>query len=327
MALKLVSKNNKADLDVAREVLAHEAQALIALSKALNGEFSRAIDTLIGAKGRVIVTGVGKSGHVARKIAATMASTGTPSHYVHPNEASHGDLGMIMRGDAVLMLSNSGKVPELREVIYHCKRFDISLIAMTSNAASPLAEAADVVLLMPQQKEAGALGLAPTTSTTMQMALGDALAVALIERRGFKADDFKVLHPGGALGAQLMRVDEIMHKGKDIPLVKSGTRMDVAVKVLSEKSFGCVGVVDKAGKLLGIVTDGDIRRHIGSKIASMKVDAVMTKSPIVIEARHLAAEALALMTEKRKITQLFVVKAGKPVGLVHMHDLLRLGVK
>ncbi len=324
--LKLVKAKPKSkDLAVAEGVLRLEAQALGALADSLNGDFLKALDVLFKCKGRVIITGMGKSGHVARKIAATFASTGTPAHFVHPGEASHGDLGMIAEDDVVLALSNSGKAPELRDLIIYTRRFGIKLIAMTSNAGSPLGQEADVVLLLPKQPEAGSLALAPTTSTTMQMALGDALAVTLMERRGFKPENFHKFHPGGQLGKQLIKVRELMHR--DLPLIADTAVMSEALLEMTAKGFGCVGVCDKTGALCGIITDGDLRRHMTPTLPQERVLAIMTAAPRTISSDALAAEALALMTMKKpKITNLFVVDTGKPVGIIHMHDLLRAGV-
>jgi len=327
-AFKAPPRDLDIDLQVAEGVLRLESRALSTLADSLDENFSKAVALLIATKGRVIITGMGKSGHVGRKIAATLASTGTPSFFVHPGEASHGDLGMIMKGDTVIMLSNSGKAAELREVIYYTRRFEIPVIAITSERQSPLGEGADVVLLLPWQPEAGSLGLAPTTSTTMQMALGDALAVALFERRGFCADDFKNFHPGGKLGSALMRVSEIMHKEDQIPLVSEDAKMDTALLQMSSKSLGCVGVLDNNCRLTGIITDGDLRRHMGPQLLSQSVKDVMTKAPHTISPRALVAEAIAQMTEgEKKITQLFVVENGHPVGVLHIHDALRAGVK
>jgi arabinose-5-phosphate isomerase len=278
--------------------------------------------------GRVIVTGMGKSGHVARKIAATLASTGTPAQFVHPGEASHGDLGMITPADAIVALSNSGETSELTAILAYSRRFGIPLVAMTRGARSSLAEAADVALLLPPSAEACPLGLAPTTSTTMMLALGDALAVALLERKGFSATDFQVLHPGGQLGRQLVRVEDIMHAGAELPLVPEGTLMAEAILTMTAKSFGCIGVTDGAGRLIGIVTDGDLRRHMGTDLLGSRVDQVMSRHPRTIRPRALAAEALALMNgQTPRITCLFALgEAGVPVGIVHIHDCLRAGI-
>ena len=269
---------------------------------------------------------MGKSGHIARKIAATLASTGAPSQFVHPAEASHGDLGMITRDDAILALSWSGESAELLTVISYAKRFAIPLIAITAEAASALATAATLTLLLPKAEEACPNGLAaPTTSTTMQLALGDALAVALLERRGFTPSDFRVFHPGGKLGAMLRHVGDIMHKGEELPLVRAETPMTQALIEMSRKSLGCLGIVDGAGTLVGIVTDGDLRRHMGPDLLEKHVADIMNTTPKIVAPTMLVTEALNFLNEK-KITSLFVVENGKPVGLVHIHDFLRAGV-
>src|SRR4051812_18442235 len=255
---------------------------MAAVSDGLGEEFARAVDTIAAAKGRVIVSGMGKSGHVGRKITATFASTGTPAHYVHPAEASHGDLGMVQPDDVIIALSWSGETTELADLIGYAKRFRVPLIAMTSNAASTLGHAADICLCLPKAKEACPNGLAPTTSTTMQLALGDALAVALLERRGFTAEHFRVFHPGGKLGAQLKLVRDVMHTGERLPIVPVGTLMAQALSVQSEKSFGCVIVVNHDGSLAGIITDGDLRRHLSGDLVERPVEEVMTRDPITI---------------------------------------------
>ncbi len=322
-----------AEAGAGRRVLALEAEALTKLADGLAEEagaaaFARAIELMGAATGRVIVSGMGKSGHVARKIAATLASTGTPAQFVHPAEASHGDLGMIARTDAVLALSNSGETPELGDLIAYTRRFDIPLIAMVGKAPSALAEAADAALVLPRMPEACPLGLAPTTSTTMMIALGDALAVALLERRGFSADDYRQLHPGGKLGARLLKVEDLMHKGPEMPLIGADARMSDAVLVMTEKRFGCVGVVEPPtanGKLIGLVTDGDLRRHMSADLLEQKVHQVMTRGPWTIGPRLLAAEVLKEMND-RKLYRAFVIDEGRPVGIVHILDLLRAGV-
>lgn len=314
------------DIDVARRALEAEIAGLEALAESLDGAFVQALDLLAGIAGRVIVTGMGKSGHIARKIAATLASTGTPALYVHPGEASHGDLGMIAPGDAVLALSNSGDTAELGDILAYAKRFQIPLVAMTRRAESALSEASDIALVVPASAEACPMGLAPTTSTTMMLALGDAIAVALLERKGFSSDDFQVLHPGGQLGRQLLRVADIMHSGAAVPLVQSGMPMAEAILVITAKSFGCAGVCDGSGKLIGIVTDGDLRRHMGDRLLAQPVDRVMTPTPKTIRPQALAAEALGLMNAQA-ITSLFVVDEGwQPLGILHIHDVLRAGV-
>jgi arabinose-5-phosphate isomerase len=316
------------DIDVARDVLATEAAGLTALAAALDGRFALAVDLLASATGRVVVTGMGKSGHIGRKIAATLASTGTPALFVHPAEASHGDLGMVVRGDVVLALSNSGETAELADLIDHAHRFGLPLVAITRNGGSSLAQAADVVLILPPAPEACRIGLAPTTSTTMQMALGDALAVALLTRRGFGPQDFRQFHPGGRLGAQLRRVRDLMHAGDDMPLASPQTPMQAALLEMSAKRFGCLGVVDAAGRLIGIITDGDLRRHMGPDLLTRPVAEIMTRAPRTVGADALAADALRVMNEPpRPITTLFVVDGSQvPLGILHVHDLLRAGV-
>ena len=322
------SASESADLDVARSVLRTEAAGLRALAERLDGGFARAVDLLAGATGRVAVTGMGKSGHVARKIAATLASVGTPALFVHPAEASHGDLGMIVAGDAVLALSNSGETAELADLVAHTRRFALPLVAITARADSALAGAADVALLLPPAAEACPMGLAPTTSTTMQMALGDALAVALLTRRGFTAADFRQFHPAGRLGARLKRVRELMHTNDAVPLAPPETVMDRALLLITEKRFGCLGVTDPAGRLIGIVTDGDLRRAMSPDLLSRRVGEIMTRAPRTIGPDALAAEAMHAMNARgRPITSLFVVDPhGMPVGILHVHDLLRAGV-
>ena len=314
------------DLAAARRVLGVEARALTELSQALDGAFAAAVDRLHAATGRVIVTGMGKSGHVARKIAATLASTGSPAQYVHPGEASHGDLGMIADGDAVVALSNSGNTLELSDIIGHTRRFAIPLIAMTARAESTLASEADIVLRLPQATEACPMGLAPTTSTTMMLGLGDALAVALLARKGFSSRDFQRLHPGGTLGRRLKRVDDLMHGRDELPLVHPDTQMREALLVMTTRRFGCVGAVDERGRLVGIVTDGDLRRHMTPDLLAQPVGAVMTREPKTIVPTSLADEALGIMN-REAITSLFVVDdSGAPMGILHIHDCLRAGV-
>lgn len=318
------------DVAAARAVLAAEAAGLAALAESLDGAFSEAVARLAAIEGRVVVSGMGKSGHIARKIAATLASTGTPALFVHPAEASHGDLGMIVPGDAVLLLSNSGETPELADLIAHCRRFALLLIAITAEPGSTLARQADLVLLLPKVPEACPMGLAPTTSTTMQLALGDALAVALLRRRGFTAADFRRFHPGGRLGVRLKRVADLMHTGEAVPLVSPSTRMDETLLVMTEKRFGCAGVVDERGRLVGIITDGDLRRAMGADLLARRAGEIMTPSPRTIAPHALAAEALHQMSGRTPaITALFVVEPegeGRPVGIIHIHDLLRAGV-
>ncbi len=313
----------------ALRVLALEGEGIAALKTALDGDlgraFCRAVDIIRSTTGRLVVTGMGKSGHIGRKIAATMASVGTPAYFVHPGEASHGDMGIIRPDDVVLALSNSGETAELGDIIGYCSRFGIDLIGITGDPESALAEASTVALTMPRSAEACPLGLAPTTSTAMALALGDALAVALLERRGFSADDFQVLHPGGRLGRRLTRVAEIMHTGDAMPLVRPDDRMAEVLIVMTARRLGCAGVVDAAGDLVGIVTDGDLRRHMDAGLVSREASAVMTPDPVTIRPEALAAEALGLMNA-REITGLFAIRDGAPVGFVHLHDCLREGV-
>jgi arabinose-5-phosphate isomerase len=273
----------------------------------------------------VIVTGIGKSGHVGQKIAATFASTGTPAFFVHPSEASHGDLGMIMRDDVILALSWSGETAELKPIITYSRRFTVPLISITSNVSSALGEQSDVVLEMPKAKEACPMGLAPTTSTTMQLALGDCLAIALLEAKGFTAHDFKMFHPGGSLGASLKYVADIMQKGDRLPLARETAPMSEAILTMTTKSLGCLGVVDARGKLIGVVTDGDLRRHMGADLLNTQVKQIMSRNPKTIPPGMLTSQAIEILNASR-ITALFVVEKGKPAGLVHIHDLLRAGV-
>ncbi len=316
------------DLQVARDVLNTEAAGLLSLAAGLGERFTHAIDRLASASGRVVVSGMGKSGHVGRKIAATLASTGTPALFVHPAEASHGDLGMIVPGDAVLALSNSGETAELADLVAHSRRFALPLVAITARADSTLAQAADVALILPKAIEACPMGLAPTTSTTMQMALGDAIAVALLTRRGFTAADFRKIHPGGRLGAKLRRVRDIMHKGEAMPLATADVSMSTALVRMTEKRFGCLGIVGSDGVLCGIITDGDLRRAMGPDLLSRTAGDVMTASPRTIGPEALAVEALhAMNANERPVTTLFVVDPqGHPVGILHVHDLLRAGL-
>ena len=314
-----------AALGAARRVLALEADALRALAAGLDGEFSRIIDLLAGISGRIVATGMGKSGHIARKFAATLASTGTPALYVHPAEASHGDLGMITTDDAVVALSNSGETPELGDLMAYAKRFRIPLIGLTGRAGSTLAEQADLALALPPMPEACPMGLSPTTSTTAMLALGDAIAVALLERRGFTVEDFQVLHPGGKLGQMLLRVCDLMHSGAELPLAGIGTNMADALLVMTAKRFGCIGVVAADGRLTGIITDGDLRRHMSPQFLTVRVEEVMTPDPRTIRSQALAAEALGMMNS-RQITSLFVVEDGIPRGILHIHDCLSAGV-
>jgi arabinose-5-phosphate isomerase len=296
-----------------------------ALTDGLSAGFQSTVGLMLACEGRVIVTGMGKSGHVSQKIASTFASTGTPSQFVHPAEASHGDLGMITAKDIILALSWSGETGELANLISYSRRFRVPLVAITSRPESTLAKAADIVLTVPQVQEACPHGLAPTTSTLMQLALGDCLAIALLEGRGFSAQDFKVFHPGGQLGANLKHVGDIMHRGSRLPIVNENEPMSTALVVMTEKSFGCLGIVGGDGKLTGILTDGDLRRNMEPGLLSRQVSEIMTKSPKTVTAAMLASAALQIINASA-ITALFVVEDGVPVGIVHIHDLLRAGV-
>ena len=312
-------------LESAKRVLNAEAKALLALGAGLGEAFISALDMLADVSGRVVVTGMGKSGHVGRKIAATLASTGTPALFVHPGEASHGDLGMITTDDAVFALSNSGETTELADIVAYAKRFEIPLISVTSSANSALADAASVSLVLPDAPEACPMGLAPTTSTTLLLALGDAIAVALLERKGFSPADFRVLHPGGKLGRRLLKVADLMHSGDELPLVSGDMKMDQTLLVMTAKRLGCVGVVDGDGRLEGVITDGDLRRHMSSKLLELSASDVMTGGAKTIGSDTLASEALGLMTTTA-ITNLFVVENTKLLGVIHIHDCLRAGV-
>ncbi|MRN66872.1 sugar isomerase, KpsF/GutQ [Brucella sp. 10RB9215] len=305
-----------------------ENAGLVALEEALNnglsGPFVEAVERIVASRGRLVVTGVGKSGHIGSKLAATFASTGTSAFFVHSGEANHGDLGMIGLEDVILAISWSGETVELKGIVNYSQRFRIPLIAITSRQDSALGRAADVVLLLPKATEACPHGLAPTTSTMMQLAIGDALAIALLEARGFTPSDFKTFHPGGSLGASLIHIRDIMHRGNRLPLVKMGTPMPDAMKVLAQKSFGCVVVTDDAGELAGIVTDGDISRNLSRNLSALAVDDIMTRSPRTIDQNMLASAALKTINENH-IGALIVVEANRPIGLVHFHDLLRIG--
>lgn len=314
-------------IDTARRVIRTEADALNVLADGLDDSFRTAIDLLLNATGRVIVTGIGKSGHIAHKIAATLASTGTPAQFVHPAEASHGDLGMVTRADVVLAISNSGEAPELANIIAFSRRFEIPLVGVTKAPHSALGTECDVVLQLPDLAEACGTGVVPTTSTTLTLAMGDALAVALMEHREFTADHFRDFHPGGKLGAKLSRVRDLMHTGNAMPLVNEATSMADALIEISQKSLGVVGVTKDDGVLAGIITDGDLRRHMDGLLSLTAAD-VMTTSPTTIDVTALAEEAVAVMNA-RKITCVFAVGAkspGTPQGILHIHDCLRVGL-
>jgi len=313
----------------ATRTLQFEAEGLSALRQALSAHlaenFAAAIETLRNCRGRVIVTGMGKSGHVGLKVAATLSSTGTPAHFVHPSEASHGDLGMITRDDAILAFSWSGETVELENILSYSRRFAVPLIAVTSKPQSTLAQAAEIVLALPHAKEACPHGLAPTTSTMMQLALGDSIAVALLESKGFTAIDFGVLHPGGQLGARLKFVSDLMHHGDRLPLTPEDAVMSEAIVVMTEKALGCLGVVDRNGVLQGIITDGDLRRHMGNGLLDRRAGEIMTPAPKTVTPDLMASAALEIINTS-SITALFVVENGRPVGIIHIHDLLRAGL-
>lgn len=315
-------------LQEGRRVLALEANALNHLSDNLNDAFISVVTLLEKVKGRIIVTGMGKSGHIARKIAATLSSTGTPAYFVHPAEASHGDLGVIGPQDCLIVLSNSGETRELSDLIHYANRFSIPLVSITSQSESTLGQASQHVLTIPPMQEACSLNLVPTTSTTMMLALGDALAVTLLKQRGFTSIDFGRFHPGGMLGQRLIFVHHCMHETQELPLVPLGTSMREALKTITQRRFGCVGVIDAQGKLEGVITDGDIRRHLCEAFMDQKVESIMTQNPKVTYPDALAAEALGLMSHL-KITHLFVVCSPEnrtPLGIIHVHDCLKAGI-
>ena len=317
------------DIDAGKRVLRAEAAGIAAAADLLDARFAQAVDLLSAVAGRVVVSGMGKNGHIAGKLAATLSSTGTPAFYVHPAEASHGDLGMIKTDDAVLLMSNSGETPELADLIAYTRRFSIPMVAIVGRADSTLAEQADVAILLPPMEEACPMGLAPTTTTTVSLAIGDALAVALLERKGFTADQFHVFHPGGKLGKSLVRVSDIMRGADAVPTVGEAATMTSAVEAMTKGAVGCVGVVDDTGGLIGVITDGDLRRHLRDDLLNRPLAEVMTANPQVIDAQAMAAEALARMNQgERPFTVLFVTSGGgrRPVGILHMHDLLRAGI-
>ncbi len=317
--------DTEAFLKTARQVVTDEARALDVLAESLNEDFAEAVQLILEATGRIIISGIGKSGHIGHKIAATLASTGTPAYFVHPAEASHGDLGMVSKDDVVLAISNSGEAPELVNLLAFTRRFGIPLIGLSSKPESTLMKQADVHLLIPSMGEACGFGMVPSISTTLTLAMGDALAIALMKHRDFKPEDFRAFHPGGKLGAQLSTVRDLMHA--DLPVVRSGTSMSEALLVMSQKSFGVVGVTDDADRLLGIVTDGDLRRNMDG-LLNKTTDEVMTRDPLTIAPNAMAEEAVGIMND-RKITSLFVVDPdldGQAQGLLHIHDCLRVGL-
>jgi len=328
--LETIMLNPKIDtkldsIAIARRVIEQEMQGLSTLSNRIDNQFNIAIDLIFSLSGRVMLCGIGKSGHIARKIAATLASTGTPAAFVHASEASHGDMGMITDKDVVLLLSNSGESGELNNIVEYCKRFAIPIIGITSNPNSTLAKASYVNLVLPKISEASDID-APTTSTTMMLALGDAMAVVLHEGRGFTKADFKVFHPGGKLGAKLLRVADIMHVGEALPIVHEEVQMIDAVLEITKKRLGYVGIINTEFNLVGVFTDGDLRRHLSCDLKTTAISEVMTKSPLItVNQNNLASEALGIMNRKA-ITALFVTEANKPIGIIHMHDILRARV-
>ena len=321
-----IDKKSLADRDSALRTLNTEVEAISRLKDSVAlSNLTKALDLMQNAPGRIVVTGMGKSGHIGNKIAASLASTGSPSFFVHPAEASHGDLGMITEDDVVIAISNSGESKELVDIINYCKRFGIKIIAITKNAESSLGKAGDVVLELPKYEEACPLGLAPTSSTTATLVLGDILTVGLIERKGFSKEDFNVRHPGGKLGAILKRVGDLMHTGQDMPLLDENSNMQAVLLEMTSKCLGCVGFVNQNGDLTGMLTDGDLRRCLTPSILEEKAINLMTRNPKTATKDMLSAEALKLMHDK-KITNLFVIEGTKPIGVIHIHDLLNNGV-
>ena len=320
-----INKLSNRDLISAKHTIDKEISAIRVLESELDESLTKALDMMQNAKGRVILTGMGKSGHIAKKIAASLASTGTPSFFVHPAEASHGDLGMITSDDVIIAISNSGESKELVDILNYSKRFGIKLIAITKNPQSSLGKAGDVVLKLPNNGEACPLGLAPTSSTTATLVLGDVLTVAMIERCGFSKEQFNQRHPGGKLGSVLQKVSDLMHKGESMPILPYNASMHDALIEMTSKRLGCVGFIDESGNLTGIITDGDLRRCLSSDILEKKACDVMTVNPKVISPDAMASEAVKLMHEK-KITNIFAVENGKPVGVIHIHDCIDSGV-
>ncbi len=310
-------------LNSAKKAFAKELASIKTLSSTFNNSFYKAIDKINNLKGRVILTGVGKSAHIANKISATLTSTGTPSYFIHATEASHGDLGSIQKNDCVIAISNSGETSELNNIIQYCKRFSITLISITSSSKSSLHKNSTIGILYKKPQEACPLNLAPTTSTSMAMIIGDCIAIALLELKGFESSHYKILHPGGNLGKDLKYVSEIMHIKNAIPISKENEKMSNALIKMTKKSFGCLGVIDKKNRIIGIITDGDLRRKINSKFFNKKASEIMTKNPTLAHKDMLVGEALNLMNDK-KITSLFVCENKKPIGIIHIHDLLRL---
>ncbi len=316
-------KNNKKIINSANRTLARELSSIKNLKSTFNSSFCNAVNLIFNTKGKVVITGVGKSAHIGNKISATLTSTGTPSYFVHATEASHGDLGSIKKDDSVIAISNSGETSELNNIIQFTKRFNIKLISITSNSKSILHKSATVGIVYKKPIEACPLNLAPTSSTSMSMIIGDCIAIALLELRGFKSNEFKRLHPGGNLGKDLKNLGEIMHQKKELPLAKLEEKMSKALITMTKKSFGCIGVINKNEQIVGIITDGDLRRKLNSKFFEKKASEIMTKNPTLANKKMLVGEAINLMNTK-KITSLFICDKKKPLGIVHIHDLLRL---
>lgn len=311
-------------IKTAKKVIESEIEGLKAIENWFDDNFTQAVDLILKAKGRIILSGMGKSGHIANKIAATMASTGTPALFVHPSEASHGDLGMITADDVVILLSNSGETSELKDIIIYCNRFSIPLIGIVRRKTSVLVDAATVALILPETPEASSIN-APTTSTTMMLALGDALAISAMESKGFTKDDFGIFHPGGKLGSAFIKIKDLMHKDGELPLIDENAKMSEVLIEMTAKHFGTAGIIDKDGKFKGIITDGDLRRHMSDNLTKHIAKDVMTKNPITTTEDKLASEAISIMQSK-KITSLFILKDEKPVGILHIHDILRAGI-
>lgn len=322
--MQMINKLQNADILAAIKTIDTEINAINELKNLLDENLTLALDLIENAKGRVILSGMGKSGHIAKKIAASLASTGTPSFFMHPAEASHGDLGMVTNDDIIIAISNSGESRELIDVLNYSKRFGIKLIAITKNPDSSLGKAGDIVLKLPKSAEACPLGLAPTSSTTATLVLGDIITVGMIERRGFSKAQFNQRHPGGKLGSILQKVKDIMHKDNEMPLLKENATINEIILEMTSKRLGCVGFINETGELTGMFTDGDLRRHINKDLSKVSASDIMTKNPITIKGDVFSAEAVKIMNEKQ-ITNLFVVEDKKPIGVLHIHDLLKTG--